>query len=346
MKNTKDKIMREEVVFCPFCEIEHTVNLVETPAQNEIKGQLINYVANFFVCSETGESFATGGMIDVSLLAARDAYRAKNDLLTSSQIKEIRNKFSLTQDEFSIILGFGEKQIARYETKHIQDIVHNDAMVSFEQSLYGVMQKLWRAGNKIKKTTQDKVIEAVNLLISQNQAENCLKNINATSSEKNILSGKTAFCFNRIKNMIKFFAKDIDDMGITKTNKLFFYSDALSYQKFGKAISGLQYVKDTHGAVPKGYTHLTEIKGLDVLVEPNRDNTQPTFTFTKNPGYDFEASLFSKGELEVLELVKNKFLNTSATKTSAIMHEEEAYLKTKDLDTISFDLCKNLKAFK
>lgn len=41
------------------------------------------------------------------------------------EIKAIRNKYNLTQKAFSILLGFGEKTITRYENGSIQDDTHN-----------------------------------------------------------------------------------------------------------------------------------------------------------------------------------------------------------------------------
>lgn len=50
-----------------------------------------------------------------------DAYKTQKGLLTSVEIKEIRNNYGIAQTTFSKILGLGEKTIARYETGSIQD---------------------------------------------------------------------------------------------------------------------------------------------------------------------------------------------------------------------------------
>lgn len=44
------------------------------------------------------------------------------------EIKEIRDSFGLSQKDFAILLGFGEKTITRYENGSIQDESHDIAI--------------------------------------------------------------------------------------------------------------------------------------------------------------------------------------------------------------------------
>lgn len=63
---------------------------------------------------------------DNNLRNAYDKYRLNKGLLLPSEIKEIREKYGVSQTAFAKILGLGEKTIARYENGSIQDEAPNN----------------------------------------------------------------------------------------------------------------------------------------------------------------------------------------------------------------------------
>jgi putative zinc finger/helix-turn-helix YgiT family protein len=52
-------------------------------------------------------------------------YKEHHHLLTSNQVKAIREKYALSQSNFALLLGFGAKTITRYENGAIQDVAHD-----------------------------------------------------------------------------------------------------------------------------------------------------------------------------------------------------------------------------
>lgn len=48
-----------------------------------------------------------------------DSYRKLEELLNSKEIKQIRNKYKITQLEMAKLLGVGDVTVTRYETKQI-----------------------------------------------------------------------------------------------------------------------------------------------------------------------------------------------------------------------------------
>lgn len=48
-----------------------------------------------------------------------DAYKEEKELLTSNEIKEIRNMYGMTQKEYAFVLGMGEISIHRLEKTFI-----------------------------------------------------------------------------------------------------------------------------------------------------------------------------------------------------------------------------------
>ena len=66
----------------------------------------------------------------------------------------------------------------------------------------------------------------------------------------------TTFNFKKFVNAVLFFAEK-DKIGITKLNKLLYYSDFEHYRLYGRPIIGDEYVKMGQGPVPeRAYEHL------------------------------------------------------------------------------------------
>ena len=92
MENNESKNHREQryeeltIEYCPFCDRTHEAQKIHERTSLEIRGDIVEYMEEGFVCSitgnEDGNSWAPGKMFDENLLRARDAYRAKHNLLT------------------------------------------------------------------------------------------------------------------------------------------------------------------------------------------------------------------------------------------------------------------------
>ena len=128
----------------------------------------------------------------------------------------------------------------------------------------------------------------------------------------------------RVKELIiVFFASALQGVFETKLNKLLFYSDFLSYKKYGKGISGLQYQAISYGPVPVRYSTIYE--NLDGLKKEiiNLGNGYSGSIITTVE--QFEQSLFTVEELEVLQCVLAHFEKSKANEISEMSHAEEAW---------------------
>lgn len=69
------KKIKEVIMFCPFCEEEHTVKFVDNPdAEITIDGQKIKYRSRHYECDRMPEgdnAFSTGKMFDEELKAIK-----------------------------------------------------------------------------------------------------------------------------------------------------------------------------------------------------------------------------------------------------------------------------------
>lgn len=109
---------------CPVCGNIHPIEKRIRETQILVKDEPVTYNQVYFICPQHKDSdyseFVPANIMDENLLNARNEYRKLHGLLTSTEIKEIRLMYGLTQAEFSKILEIGEVTISRFETKAIQ----------------------------------------------------------------------------------------------------------------------------------------------------------------------------------------------------------------------------------
>lgn len=109
---------------CPLCDRQHEVTVITCESKAKVRDKMVNYIEikYFCSCSQYDEKyFVPSDIMDENNLRARDSYKKEINLLTSSEIRAIREKYSLTQKELSNLLGWDENLIHNFETKTIQD---------------------------------------------------------------------------------------------------------------------------------------------------------------------------------------------------------------------------------
>lgn len=345
-ENLKQKKIKKIKVFCPFCEKEHEVQIVEFIAQDKIKDSLIQYISKAYECKITNELFEDGELLDKNLDEMREQYRIKNNLLTKKQIKDIRNKYNLTQEDLALILGLGVKTITRYETTAIQERAYDNLLREFEEDYDFALNMLKQSKDKINADRYNSIYERIKGFIVY---ENKNKNLEKSLKDEYILydkesteNGYRLLDTNKIKNMLIYFSKNVKNLFEVKLMKLFWYADALCYLKTGKAITGLVYNHQKFGALPIGYETFIQFETVQQETKQISDNI--AIEFKPKKGYEFDETLFSGSEIDILETIATKFKDCTGTQLSNIMHDENAYKLSKDREIIDFSLIKKLKA--
>lgn len=124
------KVIEKVNMICSICGEKHEVDLCEEVVESIVKKVNVKHIEHYYKCNkyEDENTFMTGDMWNESLINSLDAYREKHDLLTSKEIKEIRNKYNITQAELAFALGLGEVTITRYETNQIQEISNDNIL--------------------------------------------------------------------------------------------------------------------------------------------------------------------------------------------------------------------------
>jgi len=135
----------------------------------------------------------------------------------------------------------------------------------------------------------------------------------------------------KISHIILFFSERTDTWK-TKLNKLLFYTDFLAFKHSGYGISGLDYRAIQMGPVPAKFEDIyNQIANDGNIVEREYmtlDNGNYGSVF--QPKTDFNSTLFSDFELEVLDYIANELIDLTPSEIIEKSHQESAWIKNFD----------------
>lgn len=118
-------IVRSEKRLCTCCMEEHEVKTVLVMEHTSFKDVTVDYEASYLFCDKAEELFMNEQQMQENDLKMKDSYRKKTGLLTSSQIRDIRTRYGISQGDLCVLLGWGGKTITRYESHQVQDRAHD-----------------------------------------------------------------------------------------------------------------------------------------------------------------------------------------------------------------------------
>lgn len=334
---------------CPICNKVHKVEKRTRNGGVLIKEKPISFQEIYYVCpdcpNDEENEFVSAEMMDVNFQTARNEYRKLYGLLTSDEIVEIRSFYNMSQADLSIVLGWGEITITRYESKSIQDETYDQILRMAKKDPYFVLERLQKQKDKISndkyeqlKASIDKRIEEFgNAILNQKSIESQY----LLYDEPSEYNGYQMLNIEKLQNVISFFAHYYGGILKVKLMKLLWYVDALSFKSTGKAVTGLVYRHMPYGALPIAYSEIIHLPGLSVEEIENDDTTMYRITSLTDIG----LSKLSQEEIDVVYQVAKKFQGFNASSMVEYMHKEAAYTNTYMQQIIPFSLCKTLNEF-
>ena len=119
------KVIKSEMGLCTCCMEEHEVKTVLIKERTIFKNVNVNYDAIYLYCDLADELYANEDQLQENDIHLKDAYRKMEGLLTSNEIRDIRAKYGISQNDLCILLGWGQKTVTRYESHQVQDRAHD-----------------------------------------------------------------------------------------------------------------------------------------------------------------------------------------------------------------------------
>ncbi|MFA5636624.1 MAG: type II TA system antitoxin MqsA family protein [Anaerovoracaceae bacterium] len=333
------KIISERKL-CLICMEEHDVDKVEVIEYEIFKDQEVTFTADYEYCPVTDEYLETEDMIRSNSLAMKDAYRRKVGLLTSEEIISIRQKYGVSQKDFSEILNWGGATIARYESHQVQSRVHDNVLRKLKEDPKWFLEMLKQAEGRISDRAYNKYYQLAKEQYSREQNKYLIDSIKAiyTRYEGEEETGGVALNLTKVVDMINYLATKVNNLHKVKLMKMLWYSDALHFKRYGKAISGLAYSALPMGAVPEGHEQIMLLEGVSFDTTFYGDKI--AYRFYPVPG--FEIKELNQSEIDTMDQVISGLGNLNTEEIINKMHEEEAYQCTGSNCVIPFSLAAKL----
>lgn len=279
-------------------------------------------VFHYYLCEESGEQFEDEHFSTLNYNQVVNQYRVRHHIPFPEQIQKIRQKYDLSASRMSEILGLGTNSWRNYEggevpSTAIANLIH--VMAKPENFIQQIQLYCCLAEKE-----QEKIIKHVQKLVTGTCY--CADPLYRFNNQPDITTGFKAFDRKRTEQVIAFFAERLQPFK-TKMNKLLFYIDFAHFRNIGQSITGLRYNAIEFGPVPHNYDILFgTLADMDIIdIEYAMTPDGEVEKILPNPQYQFDASLFSSTELEVMEYIADKFTQTSASDIAKISHLEPAW---------------------
>jgi len=301
-----------------------------------VRGESVEVESQVAFCPDCGEDLSVEKLDQLTLQKAFGEYRLRHGLLSPGEISAVRKKYGLSQRAFSLVLGWGEITVHRYEAGSVQDAAH-DAQLRMAADPRNMALLLSANGYRLTRRQRAQLDMSLSGMQGEIAAatDECSWPL-MTRRSADEFSGFRVFDIEKFTEMVVYFAS-APRMFRTKLNKLLFYSDFLNFKQSAVSMSGAQYLAFARGPVPQHYDWITE------ALEQQGDIRTMEWTYGDKSGDVFEStraaetSILSESELRVLAFVRDRFAKATSKHLTDLSHAEAAYSKTQLRQMISYE---------
>lgn len=328
---------------CTCCMEEHDVKTVCIDETNIFKDVKVEYMAKYYYCENANEYFVDEKLSSENDTAMKNAFRKAAGLLTTEEIVNIRSLYGISQSDLSLLLGWGGKTITRYESHQVQDHAHDSILRKIKDDPEWFITLLESSKDNFENSVYEKYLMVASSIYSANKDEYLKKTIMSKYvkfQKEPIFNGNSVLSLDKVMDVIRYFSNSVKVKSLYKVKlmKLLWYSDALSYNRYGHSITGLVYQALPMGAVPIEYDSIINLSPINREEVDFGEGTGVHFLPTENKEY---LSL-SENDISVLNDVCEKFGEMSKSEIVNVMHKESAFISTNLSDIIKYDNAENL----
>jgi len=307
----------------------------------DFRKETFEIVFHYYKCADSGEQFTTSALDEVNTNQVYNQYRDKFNIPFPDEIIRIRKKYGLSASKMSEILGFGVNTYRQYEAGEMPSVANAKLIQTVDDPKSFIkMVELCatlddKAKNKYNQKAQLLVEEKKRNIFNLNFIEYLLGKHLA-----DVYSGYRNPNLEKFTEMVVYFSDKLSPFK-TKMNKLLFYADFLMFKQSCYSISGVRYKAIDMGPVPNNFQSIFEYMVNKNDIDIHTTEFKQGYTgeqFKAKIDRKFNAELFAKNELEVLEKVATVFKETSTNDIIERSHLEEAWKKNaKDKNVLSYE---------
>ena len=336
-------------VFCDNCEKIYPCEPVNEYTLN-IRGDKITIPVRMYKCSNCGDIFNADDFQEDIYDKAYRIYRDKHGMIQPEEIKKLRKKYHLTQQELSDILGIGIASINRYENGSLQEKSHDNLLQALKNP-EDLLKLLEKSKNKISKKKYIKIKEAILQQLDNNLLEKFYSLEQKINFYNEKFRGNNQFSIKKFIGLICHILKRASKLDAhipkTKLNKLLFYCDFIFYKNHNRSITGMIYARLPYGPCPEKYQtiygELIDSKIIDIEEITYNDDSVKEIYKLNNEAFNYD---FSIEEEKIINEVIDNLVKKTSSELSDISHKEEGYIKTENGKFIDYNFAKNIKVLK
>lgn len=294
----------------------------------DFRKESYSVIYHYYWDEESGEQFTDEEQETININQVYNQYRAKYNVPFPDQIKEIRDKYGLSQTKMAELLGFGVNMYRQYENGEIPSS-SNAKLIQMADDPIKFKELVESSYNVIDDKGKQELFARIDTLIREQQSfqSNGLKDYLMSDGPTEKVSSYRGYKkpnLRRFTELVVYFAQELKPWK-TQLNKLLFYADFYHYKKTGYGISGAEYFAIKMGPVPHKFhsifEYIEDAGDIEIhsTVFPD-GNCGESFHPVK--GRKFDKSLFDKDEIETLQTIKESLGNKSTQEIIRISHEE------------------------
>lgn len=312
------------------------MNLVRELRSFQFRKEDFSIHYHYYLCKDSQEQFTNDELDNINQIQVHNQYLEKYGIPFPEEIREIRNKYNVSANKMSEILGLGQNTYRLYESGEIPSVSNGRLILSISQPEEFIRQVNASSHLLPLKEVEKYISKAKEIQIKENeyQFDNLFQTHVILSDKPNEYTGYKLLNLDKVFQVISYFSEQTE-LFKTKLNKLLFYSDFLVYQIIGQSMTGLKYKALPYGPVPsnfeKLYLKLQDDKKIEIT-EVGFENGN--FGEVIKPLFKFDLNSFTQIELNVLNAVIVRFKGMTSKQVADLSHEELAWIENKDVRNI------------
>lgn len=332
--------------YCPYCR-NNQEYFIDKRIFKEYKGVVINVEEIIPICKKCGNELIINNIEDENLKKIYNKYRKVKNIITPSEIINLRNKYNISQRELTAILDFGKMTINRYENGALPSKTQSDYLkliTNDENNFFDKVQEAYDA-NRISQKTFSKIASIAKININmQNNNNYELKSYieNELKLPPNIYNGFKVLDIDKLQNLISYIASKVT-LYLTSLNKYLWFIDMISYNKRAVSITGLTYMHEQYGPVilNRKYEEISKLD--DKYKREDREKSDGSIQSLITSNNNYNLSVFTNKEIKIIDYVINLLSHKSVKEISNLSHKELGWKNTGRFEKISFGYANNLK---
>lgn len=323
--------------YCQNCDHFCPSHIEEREETFKVRGEEITVLGPSRICNECGQVMGDEELDGALLERAYNEYRLRHGLLMPEEIREIREKYNLSQVAAAKLLGWSPATFTRYEGGALQEASHDELLRRMREDVDWVRGLYRRNGHRLSALQRRRLEEALQEIVEPNDVEKMEEIIGRLNKEGEFNPGK-------LFSVVRLITEKVGKLSKSVFLKYLFYIDFLNFKWHGEPLMGLAYVKNHYGPVPKWHGLLLDYlkaAGVIHLEEIERDG-EIVGEYVEGLPVERAESL-EDHEYEVVDYVVETLKGMNAEGISDFSHREPAWIETSLKAVIPYEKAETLR---